>query len=137
MFQIVGAFWYLFAVGRYDTCWHKACGENEKCEVDFLYCGNQQMKGYDAWQNISQTVIGFKCSINEDDPHFNYGIYTQALTSDIVASNSFFTKYCYCLWWGLQNLRYITSSSSSSCFACLIKVFQYLMHAILFSFLLA
>lgn len=105
IFQILGAFWYLFAVERYDACWHKACVESGKCEVNFLYCGNQHMKGYGAWQNISKTVIGMMCSLNDDNPPFNYGIYTQALSSDIIASESFFTKYCYCLWWGLQNLR--------------------------------
>ncbi|XP_034695908.1 probable cyclic nucleotide-gated ion channel 5 isoform X1 [Vitis riparia] len=115
--HILGAFWYLFAVERYDACWHKACVESGKCEVNFLYCGNQHMKGYGAWQNISKTVIGMMCSLNDDNPPFNYGIYTQALSSDIIASESFFTKYCYCLWWGLQNLSTLGQGLQTSTYA--------------------
>ncbi|WJX25330.1 putative cyclic nucleotide-gated ion channel 5 [Trifolium repens] len=39
-----------------------------------------------------------------DNPPFDYGIFTQALKSGIVSSNKFLSKYVYCLWWGLQNL---------------------------------
>lgn len=104
--QIVGAFWYLLSLERNDTCWRKACTPDVKCKKDFLYCGNQNMIGYDAWNNNSTNVLQSRCLVTDDDPPFDYGIFTQALSSGIVLSNkNFFSKYCYCLWWGLQNLR--------------------------------
>ncbi|XP_031385892.1 probable cyclic nucleotide-gated ion channel 5 isoform X2 [Punica granatum] len=99
---IVGAFWYIFAVQRNDSCWKKAC--NETCHRDFLYCGNQGMDGYSAWSNISEGVLNASCSAGGDDPPFDYGIFDQALSSGIVSTMNFVSKYCYCLWWGLQNL---------------------------------
>ncbi|CAI9765767.1 unnamed protein product [Fraxinus pennsylvanica] len=40
----------------------------------------------------------------DNNPPFDFGIFKQALSSDIVSSKNFLSKYCYCLWWGLQNL---------------------------------
>ncbi|KAK8513570.1 hypothetical protein V6N12_052748 [Hibiscus sabdariffa] len=105
--HIVGALWYLVAVERNDTCWQKACKDiGSDCNKDFLYCGNQQMKGYDIWKGMRDSVLQDKCPADEnnDDPPFDFGIFTQALSSGVVSSTKFFTKYCYCLWWGLQNL---------------------------------
>lgn len=102
-FQIVGAFWYIFAVQRNDSCWKEAC--SGICQRDFLYCGNQRMDGYDAWSNNSEGVLNASCSAEGDDPPFDYGIFGQALSSGIVSTMNFVSKYCYCLWWGLQNLR--------------------------------
>lgn len=106
--QIVGAFWYLLSVERYDTCWQKACkNASGLCRTSFLYCGNQEMEGYDAWQKNSTVVLTKDCPVNgdNDNPPFDFGIFSQALSSGIVFSKKFISKYCYCLWWGLQNLR--------------------------------
>ncbi|GMH30657.1 hypothetical protein Nepgr_032500 [Nepenthes gracilis] len=103
--HIVGAFWYLLSVERNDTCWHKACSDSGgQCKRDFLYCGNQNMKGYDTWSNIRDSVLNSNCSAGGDNPPFDFGIFAQALSSGIVSSKNFVSKYCYCLWWGLQNL---------------------------------
>nr|KJB54978.1 hypothetical protein B456_009G056700 [Gossypium raimondii] len=105
--QIVGAFWYLVAVERNDTCWQNACKDiGSDCNKDFLYCGNQQMKGYNIWKGMRDSVLNEKCPAdeNDDNPPFDFGIFTQALSSGIVSSTKFFSKYLYCLWWGLQNL---------------------------------
>ncbi|KAK7411570.1 hypothetical protein VNO78_03005 [Psophocarpus tetragonolobus] len=101
--HIVGSFWYLLAVERNDFCWQKACTEN-RCNKNFLYCGNQYMEGYSAWQNKSKDILMSRCSADDDNPPFDYGIFKQALSSRIVSSKKFISKYCYCLWWGLQNL---------------------------------
>lgn len=103
--QIVGSFWYLLAVERNDFCWQKACSGNGY-NKNFLYCGNQYMEGYSAWQNRSKDILTSQCSVDNDNSPFDYGIFKQALSSRIVSSKKFFSKYCYCLWWGLQNLRY-------------------------------
>lgn len=103
--HIVGAFWYVLAVERNDSCWQEACTNNKDiCNTDYLYCGNQQMEGYEKWNNTSNDVLNSSCSADGDNPPFDYGIYGQALTTGIVSSKKFISKYCYCLWWGLQNL---------------------------------
>lgn len=105
--HIVGSFWYLLAVERNDTCWRRACERNSSCSsTDFLYCTSNPhtMKGFTEWSKISQSVLTANCSAEGDDPPFDFGIFTQALTSKIIESTNFVSKYCYCLWWGLQNL---------------------------------
>lgn len=102
--QIVGAFWYLLAMERNDACWRKACDEQVKCNMSFLYCGIPQTEAYNAWRGISGSILNSSCS---SDGGFDYGIYTNALSSSIVSTKNFLSKYCYCLWWGLQNLRYL------------------------------
>ncbi|KAM0040724.1 putative IQ motif, EF-hand binding, cyclic nucleotide-binding domain, Ion transport [Helianthus debilis subsp. tardiflorus] len=101
--HIVGAFWYLLSVERNDTCWKKAC-ENKNINSDLLYCGNEHMQGYSDWISNSTNVLNEACSPDGDKPPFDFGIFTQALSSGIVFSTQFVQKYCYCLWWGLQNL---------------------------------
>lgn len=97
--HIVGAFWYLLAVERNDTCLQKACSNStdvENCKSSF-YCSRQPPEGNSAWESIFNTT----CSTD----NFKYGIYANALISGVVFSSmKFVSKYCYCLWWGLQNL---------------------------------
>ncbi|MBA0668791.1 hypothetical protein Goklo_001673 [Gossypium klotzschianum] len=99
--HIVGAFWYWVAVERNDTCWQKACKDigRDKCNTNFLYCGNQHMEGYGVWNNTKDTVLKEKCPADDniDNPPFDFGIFTHALSSGIVSSTKFFSKYCYCL----------------------------------------
>ncbi|XP_076905385.1 putative cyclic nucleotide-gated ion channel 5 [Bidens hawaiensis] len=101
--HIVGAFWYLLSVERNDTCWKKAC-ENAKYDSDLLYCGNEHLKDYASWISNSTNVLNEACATSDDKTPFDFGIFTQALSSGIVFSTKFVQKYCYCLWWGLQNL---------------------------------
>ena len=109
MAQITGSVWYLLAIERNDTCWKDACKKVEGCNTHFLYCSNsnKHMSGYESWRNVSETVLKSRCFVEDDSSEFNYGIFSQAIQSDIVASVEVFPKFCYCLWWGLQNLRYI------------------------------
>ncbi|KAK1414020.1 hypothetical protein QVD17_29757 [Tagetes erecta] len=101
--HIVGAFWYLLSIERNITCWQRACG-NSGHNTGFLYCGNDHMAGYDSWRNISSSVLTEYCSPDGVNSPFDFGIFKQALSSGIVFSQKFVLKYCYCLWWGLQNL---------------------------------
>ncbi|KAL4334667.1 hypothetical protein GQ457_07G032700 [Hibiscus cannabinus] len=102
--HIVGALWYLLAVERKDTCWRIACEESGKCNIDFLYCGNRHMHGFPEWRRVRNKELDSQCAIEGDEAPFNYGIYTRAITSEITSSSVFFPKFCFCLWWGLQNL---------------------------------
>ncbi|GMI91923.1 cyclic nucleotide gated channel 8 [Hibiscus trionum] len=102
--HIAGAVWYLLAIERKDTCWRIACEESGKCNIDFLYCGNKHMHGFPEWRRVRNKELDSQCALEGDEAPFNYGIYTRAITSEITSSNIFFPKFCFCLWWGLQNL---------------------------------
>ncbi|KAJ8755204.1 hypothetical protein K2173_019002 [Erythroxylum novogranatense] len=103
--HIAGAFWYLLALERKDACWRKACTRSGKCNIDFLYCGNKRLPGFHEWRRVSENLLSKTCGVDgEGHSPFNFGIYMQAMSSDIVASRVFISKFFYCLWWGLQNL---------------------------------
>jgi len=73
------------------------------------------MDGYAAWTTIKDSVLQLNCPVNTtDNPPFDFGIYLRALSSGIVSSKSFVSKYFFCLWWGLQNLRYVILKNPSS-----------------------
>ncbi|XP_058206985.1 probable cyclic nucleotide-gated ion channel 5 isoform X2 [Rhododendron vialii] len=138
--HIVGAFWYLLSVERYDTCWQKACkNASGECHTNFLYCGNQDMEGYDAWKNISNSVLTRACPVDgdNDNPPFDFGIFSQALSSGIVFSKKFISKYCYCLWWGLQNLSTLgqglqtSTYPGESIFSIALAIFGLILFALL------
>ncbi|KAH9310210.1 hypothetical protein KI387_038121, partial [Taxus chinensis] len=102
---VFGACWYILAVEREDGCWRKACRIEKNCKLEYLYCGNQESDGFRIWNEISKGVLDSRCPVTgADDVPFNFGIYTPALSTRIVASRKFVEKYFYCLWWGLQNL---------------------------------
>ncbi|CAL5402154.1 unnamed protein product [Camellia sinensis] len=135
--HIVGAFWYLLSVERNDTCWQKACKSNRLCDTDFLYCGNQNMTGYGDWKDVSYSVLSSACSVTVDNPPFDFGIFKQALSSGIVSSTEFLSKYCYCLWWGLQNLSTLgqglqtSTYPGESIFSIALAIFGLILFALL------
>ncbi|XP_076893021.1 putative cyclic nucleotide-gated ion channel 5 [Bidens hawaiensis] len=114
--HIVGAFWYLLSIERNDTCWQQAC-EKSGHDTSFLYCGNDYMSGYVDWRNVSSSVLTENCTPDGDNPPFDFGIFKQALSSGIVSSQKFVLKYCYCLWWGLQNLSTLGQGLQTSTYA--------------------
>eukprot|EP01018_Ginkgo_biloba_P000760 Gb_31623 [translate_table: standard] len=103
--HILGACWYLLAVEREDSCWRKACRNDPQCKFEYLYCGKNNSEGFIKWHKTSKEVLNSRCPVTgEDNVPFNFGIYTPALKTRIVASRKFLQKYVYCLWWGLRNL---------------------------------
>lgn len=105
--HVVGACWYLLSVEREDSCWRKSCHNNSQvCKLDYLYCGNNNDAGFNNWSNNSYNILYVTdCPASDSgDGPFNFGIYSSALNSRIIASRKFVQKYFYCLWWGLQNL---------------------------------
>ncbi|KAJ8627190.1 hypothetical protein MRB53_020497 [Persea americana] len=114
--HIIGAFWYLLAIEREDTCWNSACKSTPSCKPDFLYCGNQHLAGFKTWNDSSSAVLGNSCPTGSDSP-FDFGIYSQALSSETVASRKFVSKFCYCLWWGLQNLSTLGQGLQTSTYS--------------------
>ncbi|XP_027072839.1 probable cyclic nucleotide-gated ion channel 5 [Coffea eugenioides] len=137
--HIVGALWYLLSVERNDYCWQKACKTTRlgKCETNFLYCGNQNMKDFNSWSGISESVLNASCGVGVENPPFDFGIFEQALSSGIVYSKKFISKYCYCLWWGLQNLSTLgqglqtSTYPGESLFSIALAIFGLILFALL------
>lgn len=115
--HIFGAFWYLLAVERKSTCWEQACINDNKCEVDYLYCGHGNTDGYKAWTEVRKATLDEHCVENEAYGEFDYGIYLQAVQSQVDSSENFISKYCYCLWWGLRNLSTLGQGLETSTYA--------------------
>ncbi|KAK4735670.1 hypothetical protein R3W88_009931 [Solanum pinnatisectum] len=101
--HIFGAVWYLLAVERKDTCWNEACTENDQCneKLSYLYCSREGNFNLTEWQDIGKSVLDENCA---EEEKFAYGIYARAVTTNVLDTEDFVIKYCFCLWWGLQNL---------------------------------
>lgn len=87
-------------------CWKFTCRREfspMKCHLDYLDCGTLNDVDRRIWE-VNTTVFS-QCSPDEDFV-FNYGIFADAITKNVISSR-FLQKYFYCLWWGLQNLRYV------------------------------
>lgn len=103
LMQVLGAAWYLLSVDRYMSCWKSNCKKEKgpiKCLLNYLDCDSVNLDLRKTW--VNSTNVFTKCDPKND---FNYGIFGNAVTKHVVSSN-FFEKYFYCLWWGLQQLRY-------------------------------
>jgi cyclic nucleotide gated channel len=87
------------------TCWKSSCKHELSpipCNPCYLDCDTLEFPDRKSWENT--TVLPARC--NPDDTSiFNYGIFANALQQKVLSSE-FLEKYLYCLWWGLQNLRY-------------------------------
>ncbi|CAE5957621.1 unnamed protein product [Arabidopsis arenosa] len=117
--HITGAFWYMLSVERNDTCWRFACKvqPDPRLCVQILYCGSKFVSNRETeWIKTVPELLKSNCSAKADDSKFNYGIYGQAISSGIVSSTTFFSKFCYCLWWGLQNLSTLGQGLQTSTF---------------------
>lgn len=109
--HVLGAAWYLLSVDRYTSCWKSICRNEEspiKCSLEYLSCG-----GFDPSRQrwVNSTNVFKSCDPKNDT--FNYGIFENAVTKNIVSSN-FVERYCYCLWWGLQQLSSYGQNLSTS-----------------------
>ncbi|XP_050387537.1 cyclic nucleotide-gated ion channel 1-like [Argentina anserina] len=110
----LGAFWYLFSIERNASCWLEACKHlGVHCS---FYCDNTLR---------SSTLLHDYCAANST--LFNFGIYKDALESEVVSSD-FSQRIFYCFWWGLQNLSSLGQSLKTStylwevCFAVSVSI---------------
>lgn len=105
--HVLGACWYLLSIGRLHTCWITECAKEDggfltpKCKPEFLDCSSFDNPNRQLWLNLTRVLR--KCDATNLDIKFNYGIFADALTHELVSTN-FTNKYLYCLWWGLRNL---------------------------------
>uniref|UniRef100_A0A803KZL8 Cyclic nucleotide-binding domain-containing protein n=1 Tax=Chenopodium quinoa TaxID=63459 RepID=A0A803KZL8_CHEQI len=98
--HVVGASWYLFAIDRQGICWRKSC-MGQGCYHMFSFCKDESGDNY--------TFNSSYCSL--EDPNqiigstfFNYGLFYDALRSEVVQSTHTLAKLSYCFWWGLRSL---------------------------------
>lgn len=104
--QVLGASWYVLSVDRYTSCWKKECGKetSPKCILNYLDCDTFNHQDREIW--AKSTNVFKSCDPNNQEIDFDYGIFKNAVTKNVVSS-VFIKKYFYCLWWGLQQLRCI------------------------------
>ena len=79
------------------------------CRPEYLDCSSINLTGYRNW--AATTDVFKQCTA--DDDNFKYGIFQNAVQKNVISSD-FFHKYFYCLWWGLQQLRYAFLPSLSA-----------------------
>ncbi|KAJ4950147.1 hypothetical protein NE237_026979 [Protea cynaroides] len=127
--HVLGAFWYLFSIERENTCWREACKKHPGCDIHHLYCG-------DSSSDLS--FLNISCNLTDENPPFNFGIFLDALTTGVVASNDFPEKLFYCFWWGLRNLSSLGQNLETSTFVWEIAfaVFISIFGLVLFAFLI-
>lgn len=127
--HVFGAGWYLLSVKREDTCWRDECNKRGRGFAS-LYCGSTTAGENDFLRDV--------CATNGDadiDPIF--GIYLPALTT-VSQSTSFFEKFFYCFWWGLQSLSSLGQNLKTSTYTWenLFAVFVSISGLVLFALLI-
>ncbi|CAO2835495.1 unnamed protein product [Amaranthus hypochondriacus] len=96
--HVLGALWYIFAIDQMIRCWLKACIQG--CHQLPFYCNE-----YDKQHAVDYKFNNSYCTlVDSDHAAFNFGLFDDALRSDVVQSNQFLRKIPYCFWWGLRNL---------------------------------
>ncbi|KAK0572797.1 hypothetical protein LWI29_037434 [Acer saccharum] len=113
--HILGASWYVLSIERYATCWKSECRREFiplKCIPRYLDCGTLNNADRMKWEN--STLVFTNCN-PQNQISFNYGIFQNALTNNVLSSD-FLEKYLYCLWWGLQNLSSYGQTLQTSIF---------------------
>ncbi|GLU02505.1 hypothetical protein SLE2022_197540 [Rubroshorea leprosula] len=108
--HVLGACWYLLSIERQEACWKSACDQERPfCEHKYFDCRWVKESGRNYWFKSSN--ITNLCNPNES--FYQFGIYGDALTTDVTTS-PFFNKYFYCLWWGLRNLSSLGQNLATS-----------------------
>ncbi|CAN6930656.1 unnamed protein product, partial [Brassica oleracea] len=133
--HVIGAFWYLSAIEKKETCWREACAKITECDLTNLLCARGAGGDNSGFLNTSCPLIDPEQITNSTV--FNFGIYTDALKSGVVETRDFPRKLLYCFWWGLRNLSALgqnleTSNSAGEVFfAIIICVSGVLLYAVL------
>ncbi|GKV49983.1 hypothetical protein SLEP1_g56701 [Rubroshorea leprosula] len=109
--HVLGAIWYMISVERQERCWGDVAGSYNR---SLLYCTCNDSADHGLAESFRdlQKVLNTSCPLIEPDDiknstDFNFGIFFEALQSEIVGTRSFRKKFFYCFWWGLRNLRFV------------------------------
>ncbi|KAI3748411.1 hypothetical protein L6452_11456 [Arctium lappa] len=96
--HVFGACYYLLSIERQGLCWKEVCDSEEPgCGEKFFNCRYLDDPGRASWYQSSN--ITDVCGSETES--YEYGMIFDAVDYG-VASLDFFTKYSYCLWWGLR-----------------------------------
>uniref|UniRef100_A0ACD5ZF98 Uncharacterized protein n=1 Tax=Avena sativa TaxID=4498 RepID=A0ACD5ZF98_AVESA len=127
--HVFGALWYLLSIEREETCWTQEC-KTRGCNSASLYCGSTR-----AGENTFLTSTCLTNGTADIDP--TYGIYLPALQT-VSQSRSFFEKFFYCFWWGLQSLSSLGQNLKTSTYTWenLFAVFVSISGLVLFALLI-
>ncbi|KAH0874067.1 hypothetical protein HID58_071429 [Brassica napus] len=80
--HVIGAFWYLSAIEKKDTCWHEACAKISGCNLTNYLCARGGTGGDNSrFLNTSCPLIDPEQIINSTV--FNFGMYIDALKSGV------------------------------------------------------
>ncbi|KAL4586147.1 hypothetical protein LXL04_010779 [Taraxacum kok-saghyz] len=110
--HVVGALWYLFAIGSQLRCWDIACKRNN-CDSKYLYCGEGRVGDFD-FLNTSCPLL--ERNEIKDPTNFDFGIFLDALQTRVLETRDFPQKILYCSWWGLQSLSSLGQGLKASTF---------------------
>ncbi|KAJ7962563.1 cyclic nucleotide-gated ion channel 1 [Quillaja saponaria] len=131
--HMVGAFWYLFSIEAEVRCWRR---ELNSTSTSSLNCGQHHLE--------LTKRLNVSCALVEPDQItnskvFNFGIFIDALQSEVVESTTDFPqKFFYCFWWGLRNLSSLGQNLKTSTYVweIILAIFVSIFGLILFSLLI-
>lgn len=118
--HVVGASWYVLSIERQYQCWKMECRKemNEtrspSCHPKFLDCSTLSNPERRFWVKTTRVITS--CDATSDDKNFEFGMFSNAFTSEI-ASSRFTEKYFYCLRWGLRGISSYGQSITTSTLA--------------------
>ncbi|GLT46553.1 hypothetical protein SLA2020_202970 [Shorea laevis] len=117
--HVLGAIWYMISVERQEQCWGDAASKNGT-NVRFLYCDSDKDLREPDNSTLLNNMNTYCSLINPDEitnsTVFNFGIFSEALQSQIVEPGKFRKKFFYSFWWGLRNLSSLGSNLKTSTF---------------------
>lgn len=105
--HVVGASFFIMTIQRQTTCWKSQCNNENGtmglplCYPRYLDCDFSRGREWQKW--AKDTTVFSNCDSTDSSITFNFGIFTNALSTGAVSS-PFIKQYFFCLWWGLQNL---------------------------------
>ncbi|XP_062000313.1 uncharacterized protein LOC133717616 isoform X2 [Rosa rugosa] len=106
--HILGGLWYFFSVQRMIGCWEYACRNEDGCKTSTFNCHDHRTNG-----NIK--LLNDSCPINPSNAKiFDFGIFLDALQSDLIGSTDYSQKLSNCFWWSLRNLSSLGSNLQPS-----------------------
>ncbi|PRQ32954.1 hypothetical protein RchiOBHm_Chr5g0052111 [Rosa chinensis] len=104
--HIFGAFWYFFSIQREIQCWEHACRMENGCEFSTSCVRNTH-------RNLQ--FLNEKCPMDPPNKQvFDFGVFQDALQSDMPRSTNFSQKFLQCLSWGIRNMSSFGSNLNAT-----------------------
>ncbi|GLT84759.1 hypothetical protein SLE2022_029730 [Rubroshorea leprosula] len=114
--HVLGAIWYMISLERQERSW-RVVVEKNGTDAALLYCDCKDKSSHPALLSVLNTSCPL---INPDNITnsnvFDFGIFIDALQSEILEARYFRKKFFYCFWWGLRNLSSLGQNLKTSTF---------------------